>query len=307
MSSPLGLRSFAGGAPFTELTSPINTTALSLAVQTIVTANWPNTAVGPFVAILDFGLPTQESVLVSAVTTTSMTIPSGGRAIDGGTAQSHGVGCTVWHGPDAASMQDVDQHVYDITRDDHTQYLKKSLMTSKGDLISASAASTPVRIAVGANGTFMGAVSGLPAFVDHDTAILKRIVATYSGPFTTGVFSPVPFGTVVESVGTWNNSTSPHGYVVPSAGLYLVLAEVTSGDGGSAALPNLQGAVLQNGSIPAGAWSSVVGTGGEVLFQAPFGALVIASAADVIGAECWHAHGSDETLNITMTIVRLSS
>lgn len=307
MSIPLGLRSFAGSAPGTALTAPINTTDLSLSVDSVVTANWPDETVGPFVAILDGATDNQESVLIESITTTAFTIQSGGRACDGGTPKSHDVGCTVWHGPDAASMQDVAEHVYDTTRDDHTQYLKKALMTTKGDLISASASATPVRVPVGAAGTIMGVASGLPAFVDPDTIVKKRIIATYSGTFTSGTFSAVPFGTVVESVGTWNNSSSPHGYVVPSAGLYLVNAVVSSGDGGGAALPNLQGAVLQQGSIAAGGWSNANGPGGASAFAASFGALVIANASDVIGAECYQDSGGDETLNVTFTIVRLSA
>jgi hypothetical protein len=67
---------------------------------------------------------------VTALTTTSATVT---RAYDGSTAYAHANGATFFTAPDAEAMQDVAQHVYDTTRNDHTQYqLEANLVSGYG-------------------------------------------------------------------------------------------------------------------------------------------------------------------------------
>lgn len=59
--------------------------------------------------------------------------------------------------PNYATDSDLSTHVG--ATDPHTGYVLESLLTTKGDLFAASAASTPARLAAGTNGQFLTAQS----------------------------------------------------------------------------------------------------------------------------------------------------
>ena len=47
------------------------------------------------------------------------------------------------------------------------KYIAKSLITTKGDIIYASAANTPARLGIGSAGQFLSIVNGIPTWVDN--------------------------------------------------------------------------------------------------------------------------------------------
>lgn len=127
MSSPLGLHSFRGGVAAGTLSALCGSSDTSIDINTIVVANWPAIATGPFKIVIDQGISTEESMLVTALTTTTATVT---RAYDGSTAYAHANGATFYTAPEALAMQDVANHVYDTTRNDHTQYMLSASLVS---------------------------------------------------------------------------------------------------------------------------------------------------------------------------------
>jgi hypothetical protein len=151
------------------------------AVATTVTLDgdvtgWPSGASGrPFMAILDRGvLGKMEKVLCSGRTGQVVTISS--RGYDGTAAIVHDVGVTIEHGLGAGVLDDLSAHVYDITRDDHTQYARTDGSRPFTDL--AGLAGSPVAIgAANADGN-----SQLLARANHvhripDSGITNALIA----------------------------------------------------------------------------------------------------------------------------------
>ena len=62
--------------------------------------------------------------------------------------------------------------------------IDKSVLTAKGDIIYASAANTPAKLAIGANGKVLKVVSGVPSWADDNNTHNSHIV--YSGKKTDG-------------------------------------------------------------------------------------------------------------------------
>lgn len=112
-------KSFAGGAQDTTLSSDITAAATTIAVTD--GSSYPDGSVGPFAIRLDAGTPNEEKVLVA--TRTGNTLNGCTRGFDGSTAVSHNAPAPVEHILDADTLDDLSDHVYDTTRDDHTQYL----------------------------------------------------------------------------------------------------------------------------------------------------------------------------------------
>lgn len=46
-------------------------------------------------------------------------------------------------------------------------YVKKSLTTTKGDMIYASGANTPARLGIGSTGQFLSVANGIPTWVNN--------------------------------------------------------------------------------------------------------------------------------------------
>jgi hypothetical protein len=110
---------YAGGAQATTTLASMNTTVTS--IQVAATTGWPSNS-NPFVIKFDPGLATEEKCLISTYDGSgNLTIAT--RAYDGTTAYSHVQGATVQPCWDAVSAQDNNNHIYDPTRNDHTQYL----------------------------------------------------------------------------------------------------------------------------------------------------------------------------------------
>jgi hypothetical protein len=63
------------------------------------------------------------------------------------------------HGVSGRDFDEANSHVNDTSTDVHSQYVLKSLVDAKGDLVAASADNTPARLAVGTNGYVLTADS----------------------------------------------------------------------------------------------------------------------------------------------------
>lgn len=113
-----------GAAPATGLASGITSSATSFTV--LSGTGYPSPAAGQFfVVCIDAGATSEEKILCSARSGTTFTVATGGRGYDGTTAASHSAGTTnVTHVLSAAEVDDTSDHIYNTTRNDHTQYVQ---------------------------------------------------------------------------------------------------------------------------------------------------------------------------------------
>jgi hypothetical protein len=126
-------RSYAGAAPACTLTNAINSSDTSALLTGDVT-NWNNTTNGPFYMVIDPGLSTEEKVLVSSRSGSSLSSIT--RGVDGTTASSHSAGATCYP---VFTAVDADQ-----------ANKVASTLTTKGDLL-ATDGTVLNRLAVGTN------------------------------------------------------------------------------------------------------------------------------------------------------------
>jgi hypothetical protein len=135
-------------------------------------SNWPTGSSGrSFVVILDRGSAGEmEKVLCSALTGSVLTISQ--RGYDGTTAISHNAGATAEHGLSAGVLDDLSAHVYDVNRDDHSQYLRTDGANPPTDLSLLTQAPVSVGTA-NAEGTV-----DLFARADHVHDIADNAVGT---------------------------------------------------------------------------------------------------------------------------------
>lgn len=157
---------------------------------------YPTGSTGPFVVALDAGTVSEEKVLCSIRTGNVFTVATTGRGYDNTAAASHGgatTAGTVNHVFDAASATDFAGHVYDTTRDDHTQYQKKSLLTTAGDLVYATAASAWARLAIGTSGKFLKSTGTAPSWVTLASTDISDFAAAVAAIATPGVLASLEY------------------------------------------------------------------------------------------------------------------
>jgi len=151
----MAARNYINGSPLMTLSVLVNTAATTLTVGS--TAGTPT---APFVLALERATVNEEIVLCTAKTATTFTVT---RAYDGTTAKSHGVGAAIEHATASLDYQEPNFHINDVTHDQHTQYQRKSTLTTKGDLFVATAPSVTNRLGAGGDNTVLIADSGLAA------------------------------------------------------------------------------------------------------------------------------------------------
>jgi len=156
-------RSYAGAAPACTLTNAITSGDTSALLTGDVT-NWNSTANGAFFMVIDPGLSTEEKVLVSSRSGSSLSSIT--RGVDGTTATSHSAGATCYP-------------VFTATDADQANAVAAAL-TTKGDLL-VTTGSALNRLAVGANGAVLAADSTAANGVAWSAAY-----ATLASPALTG-------------------------------------------------------------------------------------------------------------------------
>jgi hypothetical protein len=146
-------RYYSSTAVATTLAAPASNSATSIEVTAL--SGYPVST--PWTAILDPDTASEEVVEVTGVSGTTLTVT---RGVDGTTAVSHSAGAVFRHGVSGRDFDEANSHVNDNTNDVHSQYVTKSLVDAKADLITATGDNTPARLAVGSNGDHLVADSG---------------------------------------------------------------------------------------------------------------------------------------------------
>lgn len=155
-------------APLVTLASGISDSATTLTVAS--TSGYPTSY--PFVLTLERATVNEEVVLCTAKNSTQFTVT---RGWDGTTAKAHLIGAAIEHTSSAADYADANAHVYDTTRDDHTQYAGKVLWSAKGVIVVGSDVSTPTAVTVGGNNTVLLADSAQGTGVKWGTIVAASI------------------------------------------------------------------------------------------------------------------------------------
>lgn len=134
----LARREHQGGAVATVLTSGINASDTSISLSSAT--NWPTGSTGSFYIVIDRTQVGEERILCSSRSGTTLTVAGSGRGKDGTSAAAHSTSAVVEHVLVAEEVDDDNAHVYDTSRDDHTQYMKDP--TSATDPTGGSTTST---------------------------------------------------------------------------------------------------------------------------------------------------------------------
>jgi hypothetical protein len=185
---------------------------------------WPS---APFVAKLDAGTAAEEKILVGARSGTACSSLT--RGYDGTTATSHSSGATVEHDLGANIVDDLNDHVYTTTRDDHTQYARTD----------GTRAFTG-NVTVNGNLSVTGTVTGVGSYT--------RIYCNTPPTITTGVTTQITGNLTDATSGSSAPTASATALTITTAGIYVIhatiLASSTNGQTGFA--PNAS--IQKNGS-----------------------------------------------------------
>ncbi len=176
------------------------------------TAGYPSV---PFTGAFERGSSNEEMVLVTAKTSTSLTLT---RGYDGTTAVAHLSGSSFEHCVGRIDYDEANAHIFDTARDDHTQYANKALITAKGSIFGGSGVGTLAELPVGADGTVLTALASA----------------------TTGLAwaSPFPSGSIIA----FSGSSAPTGWYVCDGSL-----KTYGGGGSDDALFQIIGATFNTG------------------------------------------------------------
>lgn len=161
-------RYFSSTAVATTLASQTTNSATTMTVTALT--GYP--AQTPWTAIIDEGTASEEVVTVTNVAGTTLTVT---RGVDGTSGVSHNAGATFKHGVSARDFDEPNSHVNSSSDSIHTQFVPKSIVDAKGDVLAGTANDTVDRVAVGSNGQVLTADSTAAAGVAWATP--------YSGPY----------------------------------------------------------------------------------------------------------------------------
>ena len=138
-------RYYSSTAVATTLSASANNSTTSITVTAL--SGFPVST--PWTAILDPDTASEEVVDVTNVSGTTLTVT---RGVDGTSAVSHSAGAVFRHGVSGRDFDEANAFV-------NGGGVPNSLFTAKASLVSATAASTPATLTVGANDTVLTADS----------------------------------------------------------------------------------------------------------------------------------------------------
>lgn len=148
--------------------------------------------VDQFTVALDPDTASEEIVFITAVSTDTFTIT---RAQAGTSAIAHSAGATVQH---VLTSNDLDFFRNGVATADAA--IPKSTVTTKGDLIAATASATVTRVAVGTNGQYLQADSTQAAGVKWSTVDALPSQTGNNGKYLTTDGSTASWATISEAV-----------------------------------------------------------------------------------------------------------
>ena len=219
-------REYAGNAPPRTLTSGIDNATLTIGISN--GDGWPTGVTGPFFAVIDKGLTTEEKIKCASRTGAVLTVQSGGRGVDGTSAASHAGGASIEHVIAATDMDQMNQHYSDPTLDHHTQYLttgRHDTPTRHGLAVLDVAALTLSLIPPGVMWEFAGAVAPTGWLLCDGSAVSRTTYAnlyaaigtTYGVGDGTATFN-LPDARSRSTVGS-NSQNTVGGGIVANVGL----------------------------------------------------------------------------------------
>lgn len=184
-------REHRGAARTARLTVLLGDSTGNLTITCDDLTGWPTGSVGPFFAVLDEGESNEEKVLCVSRSGNVLTVYSSsfnGRAQDNTTIAEHSVNAVIAHCITAQEMDESNDHImateahgssgaivglttltatlasYLTTAAAAAAYVAKSLLTTTGDIIYASATSTPARLGIGSTGQVLTVAAGVPSW-----------------------------------------------------------------------------------------------------------------------------------------------
>ena len=139
-------RDFAGGAAETTLNGSITDSSSSISITS--STGWPSGSAGKFYAVIDPGLSTEEKVLVTSRSGTTLSTVSRGQ--DGTTAVAHSSGATIRHCVSAVDFDEANYWVAELT----------GAATAAGDLVVADDTNSLTKLTKGSASTVLQVSSG---------------------------------------------------------------------------------------------------------------------------------------------------
>ena len=165
-------KDIVGGAAQTTISPGISAAATSITIADAT--NWPDGTNGPFVVAVDLGGASEEKILVTSRTGTTLTVET--RGYDETTGVTHADGATIDHVLDASTIDQANRYV--------------NLQTTKGDLV-VSNGTNPVQLSAGFAGDGSDDGFVLQALDSEATgftvARLETVKVDASTPAATGV------------------------------------------------------------------------------------------------------------------------
>lgn len=173
-------KDYTGAPASTTLSAGITSGATTVAITS--SSGWPSGTNGPFYAVVDPGTASEEKVLVT--TRTGTTLNTVTRGVDGSTASAHDPGATIYP---CFTAVDADEANYAVA-----QTVGK--VSAASDLLVASGANAFSRLAKGSNSTVLGVDSGgtlgyttiTNAMVNSSAAISLSKLETISTGYVVG-------------------------------------------------------------------------------------------------------------------------
>lgn len=137
---------------------------------------------------------------------------------------------------------------------DDSNAIQNAIVDAKGDLVAASAADTPARLAVGANGTILTADSGESTGLKWVARPTFYAYLSSNQTVSTGVITKLQINTEEYDLGSCYDNATNYRFTPTTAGIYqfnfLIQA---SGSGGTTIWVYKNGSTIREGSRTAGA------------------------------------------------------